>query len=78
MRAKRIMITVLPTREDLSKEEQEFLNTCKISQSVYLTNKPMEKVKSYLYGAGRNSFEFVLSRVDEMCYNSMVRDGFIS
>lgn len=44
------MITVLPTREDLSKEEQEFLNTCKINQSVYLTDKPMEEVKSYLYG----------------------------
>lgn len=78
MAAKRIMITVLPTREDLTEEEKEFLNVCKIHQSVYLTDKPMDKVKSYLWGGGRNSYEFVLSRVDEMSYNSMVREGFIS
>lgn len=78
MKAKRVMITVLPTREDLSREEKDFLKVCQIHSSVYLTDLPMDKVKSYLYGAGRNSFEFILSRVDEMCYESMVREGFIS
>ena len=77
MKAKRTMITVLPTREDLSKEEKEFLNVCKINQSVYLTDKTMEQTKSFLYGAGRNSFEFVVSKVDDQCYQSMVREGFI-
>lgn len=77
MKAKRTMITVLPTREDLSKEEKEHLNACKIHQSVYLTDKTMEQTKSFLYGGGRNSFEFIVSRMDEQCYQSMVREGFV-
>lgn len=78
MKAKRTMITVLPTREDLSKEEREYLNACKIHQSVYLTDKTMEQVKSFLYGAGRNSYEFIVSKIDEQCYQSMVREDMIS